>query len=431
MPHHIVIVEDEPVTQARLQSYFTQEGYTVSVTASGAGLREIMQNQPVDLILLDINLPDENGLMLTRALRERSTVGIILVTGRSDRIDRIVGLEMGADDYVTKPLELRELVVRVKNLLWRIDLARQAQPHTQDNCYRFAGYCLNVSRHTLERDGEPIKLTRAEYEMLVAFVTNPGEILSRERLLRMLSARRVENPDLRTVDVLIRRLRHKLSADLLVIELVNAIDAPQVKSRVGVPWFQMGYQPGRYLVQWAHGKPLNVLLMPGPDNAGGSKEMVEGFRAAIAGSPVRIVDIALGDNDIEIQRNLLQEMLERHPEIDVVAGTAIAAEAAMGEGRNLKTPLTVVSFYLSHQVYRGLKRGRVIMAASDQMVWQGELAVEQAIRQLQGQSVSDNVSPPILVLTPKNADREHIRRSLSPGGFRPVYFYQHTSAAKK
>lgn len=223
----------------------------------------------------------------------------------------------------------------------------------------------------------------------------------------------------------------KQVANLPVIELVNAIDAPQVKSRVGVPWFQMGYQPGRYLVQWAHGKPLNVLLMPGPDNAGGSKEMVEGFRAAIAGSPVRIVDIALGDNDIEIQRNLLQEMLERHPEIDVVAGTAIAAEAAMGEGRNLKTPLTVVSFYLSHQVYRGLKRGRVIMAVSDQMVWQGELAVEQAIRQLQGQSVSDNVSPPILVLTPKNADREHIRRSLSPGGFRPVYFYQHTSAAKK
>lgn len=223
----------------------------------------------------------------------------------------------------------------------------------------------------------------------------------------------------------------KQVASLPVIELVNAIDAPQVKSRVGVPWFQMGYQPGRYLVQWAHGKPLNVLLMPGPDNAGGSKEMVEGFRAAIAGSPVRIVDIALGDNDIEIQRNLLQEMLERHPEIDVVAGTAIAAEAAMGEGRNLKTPLTVVSFYLSHQVYRGLKRGRVIMAVSDQMVWQGELAVEQAIRQLQGQSVSDNVSPPILVLTPKNADREHMRRSLSPGGFRPVYFYQHTSAAKK
>ncbi|MFP1483304.1 two-component system response regulator TorR [Escherichia coli] len=213
MPHHIVIVEDEPVTQAQLQSYFTQGGVSVSVTASGAGLREIMQNQPVDLILLDINLPDENGLMLTRALRERSTVGIILVTGRSDRIDRIVGLEMGADDYVTKPLELRELVVRVKICSGESTSRDKLNRTLQDNCYRFAGYCLNVSRHTLERDGEPIKLTRAEYEMLVAFVTNPGEILSRERLLRMLSARRVENPDLRTVDVLIRRLRHKLSTD--------------------------------------------------------------------------------------------------------------------------------------------------------------------------------------------------------------------------
>ncbi|MGL5311213.1 MAG: response regulator, partial [Plesiomonas shigelloides] len=128
MPHHIVIVEDDPVTQARLEDYFVQEGYRVSVTASGAGLHELMLLEPVDLILLDINLPGENGLMLTRALRERSTVGIILVTGRCDQIDRIVGLEMGADDYVTKPLELRELVVRVKNLLWRIDLAKQAQP---------------------------------------------------------------------------------------------------------------------------------------------------------------------------------------------------------------------------------------------------------------------------------------------------------------
>ncbi|MGV4198626.1 two-component system response regulator TorR [Citrobacter murliniae] len=218
MSYHIVIVEDEPVTQARLQAYFEQEGYQVSAVASGAGLRDIMDQQSVDLVLLDINLPDENGLMLTRSLRERSTVGIILVTGRCDQIDRIVGLEMGADDYVTKPLELRELVVRVKNLLWRIDLARQAQPAAKDNCYQFAGYCLNVSRHTLEKEEETIKLTRAEYEMLVAFVTNPGEILSRERLLRMLTARRVEDPDLRTVDVLIRRLRHKLSPDLFVTQ---------------------------------------------------------------------------------------------------------------------------------------------------------------------------------------------------------------------
>lgn len=159
--------------------------------------------------------------------------------------------------------------------------------------------------------------------------------------------------------------------------------------------------------------------------------MVAGFRQAIAGSQVHIVDVALGDNDIEVQRNLLQEMLERHPEVDVVAGTAIAAEAAMGEKRNPGTPLTVVSFYLSHQVYRGLKRERIIMAASDQMVWQGELAIQQAIRVLQGQPVPENISPPILVLTPKNADSQHVQRSLSPGGFRPIYLYQYTSAAKK
>ena len=159
--------------------------------------------------------------------------------------------------------------------------------------------------------------------------------------------------------------------------------------------------------------------------------MVAGFRQAIAGSQVNIVDVALGDNDIEVQRNLLQEMLERHPDVDVVAGTAIAAEAAMGEKRNPGTPLTVVSFYLSHQVYRGLKRERIIMAASDQMVWQGELAIQQAIRVLQGQPVPENISPPILVLTPKNADSQHVKCSLSPGGFRPVYLYQYTSAAKK
>jgi protein TorT len=218
---------------------------------------------------------------------------------------------------------------------------------------------------------------------------------------------------------------------LPVIEVVNAIHDATVKGRVGVPWFQMGYQPGRYLVKWSGGKPLKVLLLPGPDDAGGSREMADGFRQAIAGSQVQIVDMALGDNDIEIQRNLLQEMLERHPDADVVAGTAIAAEAAMGERRNQGTPLTVVSFYLSHQVYRGLKRKRIIMAASDQMVWQGELAIQQAIRVLQGQQVPENISPQILVLTSKNADSRHVQRSLSPGGFRPVYLYQYTSAAKK
>ncbi|EBM0757620.1 TMAO reductase system periplasmic protein TorT [Salmonella enterica subsp. enterica serovar Muenchen] len=223
----------------------------------------------------------------------------------------------------------------------------------------------------------------------------------------------------------------RYAGNVPVIELVNMIHDASVATRIGLPWFQMGYLPGRFLVQWSKGKTLNVLLFPGPEEAGGSQEMVAGFRQAIKGSAINIVDIAWGDNDIEVQRNLLQEMLERHPDANVVAGSAIAAEAAMGEGRNLTTPLTIVSFYLTHQVYRGLKRGHILMALSDQMAWQGELAITQSIKVLQGQPVPENISPPVLILTHNNADSARVRRSLSPPGFRPVYLYQYTSEAKK
>jgi protein TorT len=219
--------------------------------------------------------------------------------------------------------------------------------------------------------------------------------------------------------------------DTPVIEVVNAVQNVQVRTRIGVPWYQMGYQIGQYLVAQPHGKPWRILLMPGPIDAGGSQEMSAGFRAALAGSQMHIVDVAYGDNDIEVQRNLLQDRLERHPEINLVAGTAIAAEVAMGEGRNRRAPLDIASFYLTHQVYRGLKRDRIVVAASDQMVWQGELAVEQAVRVLEGQPVPDNISPSILILTPKNSSSARVALSLSPPGFRPVYFFQRTSAASK
>ncbi|MGL4268494.1 MAG: TMAO reductase system periplasmic protein TorT [Plesiomonas sp.] len=214
-----------------------------------------------------------------------------------------------------------------------------------------------------------------------------------------------------------------LAGPLPVIELVNATHNPHIATRVGVPWYQMGYLPGQYLVKEAHGKPMNILLMPGPRDAGGSNEMLAGFQQALQGSALRIVDTAYGDNDTEVQRNLLQDMLERYPEIDIVAGTAIAAEVAMGENLHRKKPLEIVSFYLSHQVYRGLKRDKIAVSASDQMVWQGELAVEQAIRVLQQQPVNDNISPALLLLTPQNVNQSNIERSLSPLGFRPVYGY--------
>lgn len=114
MSYHVLVVEDDLVTRSKLSGYFQNEGYQVTEAESGAQMREALELNDIDLVLLDINLPGEDGLLLTRELRSQSEIGIILVTGRTDSIDKIVGLEMGADDYVTKPVDLRELQVRVK-----------------------------------------------------------------------------------------------------------------------------------------------------------------------------------------------------------------------------------------------------------------------------------------------------------------------------
>ncbi|KLV08717.1 MULTISPECIES: two-component system response regulator TorR [Photobacterium] len=217
MSHHVLVVEDEIVTRTKLVGYFENEGYKVSQAESGMQMREIMAQEKIDLVMLDINLPGEDGLMLTRELRSRSEVGIILVTGRTDSIDRIVGLEMGADDYVTKPFELRELLVRVKNLLWRISLVEKARCETvtemqEDSIIRFGDWVFDINKRALTHNGVPVKLTKAEYELLVAFSSHPNVVLSRERILNMLS-HRVEAPNDRTIDVLIRRMRSKMETD--------------------------------------------------------------------------------------------------------------------------------------------------------------------------------------------------------------------------
>ncbi|WP_336290603.1 two-component system response regulator TorR [Aeromonas dhakensis] len=214
MSHHILVVEDDVVTREKLTGYFEREGYRVTAVENGQEMRAVLAAQEVALVMLDINLPGEDGLLLTRELRARSTVGIILVTGRSDAVDRIVGLEMGADDYVTKPFELRELLVRVKNLLWRISLAaaQPGEPAVADDAVRFGPWRFDIPRRQLSRDGVPVRLTKAEYEVLVAFIANAGRVLSRERILA-LTSHRGDGPSDRTIDVLIRRLRGKMEQD--------------------------------------------------------------------------------------------------------------------------------------------------------------------------------------------------------------------------
>ncbi|BDY04941.1 two-component system response regulator TorR [Ferrimonas sp. YFM] len=206
----ILVVEDDPVTQMRHAGYFQQAGYLVDTADSAAQMRERMAANQYELLLLDVNLPDEDGMMLTRILRSESNVGIILVTGRSDSVDKIVGLEMGADDYVTKPVEMRELLVRVKNLLWRMSLVKQDAPQLGDNSEcQFAGWRFSTASRQLWRGEEQVKLTKAEFELLHAFVSHPQQVLPRERLLNLIS-HRVDAPNDRTVDVLVRRLRAKM-----------------------------------------------------------------------------------------------------------------------------------------------------------------------------------------------------------------------------
>jgi len=206
---HILIIEDEPVTRATLTSYLEAQGYDVAEAASADVAEHILRDQRVDLLLVDINLPGKDGLKITREQRAKSDIGIILVTGRDDDVDRIVGLEMGADDYVCKPFNRRELLARIKNLLYRTSQS----VHSTRHVYRFSGFVFDLHGRRLENvDGATVPLTRAEFEVLQHFVTRPGEVVSRDALMARVTHRQYgTNP--RTVDVLIRRLRTKLEQD--------------------------------------------------------------------------------------------------------------------------------------------------------------------------------------------------------------------------
>ena len=210
-PDHILIVEDEPVTRATLAGYFEEAGYKISEAEDGEGMRAALDKAPVDLVLLDINLPGEDGLTLLRELRRSSEVAVILVTGKTDQVDRIVGLELGAHDYVTKPFDTRELLARAKNL---IRLTRAAREAAGEAAVRtFDGWTFNKShRRLVSPSGEDVPLTRGEFELLAALLSNPGRVLTRDNLLDHVSHRDWQ-PNDRTIDVLVGRVRRKIEDD--------------------------------------------------------------------------------------------------------------------------------------------------------------------------------------------------------------------------
>lgn len=179
------------------------------------------ERQNIDLVIVNNTHMGIDGLHIIRELRAKSNVGIMLISSKTDTIDKIIGLEMGADEYVTKPFDERELLVRIRNLLWRISLVKQAESRVaeqlsqKDHLMSFDGYELDLNSRKLRRGDELIKLTRAEFELLVVFALHPQQVLSRQRLMNQTSHRNQDVND-RTIDVIIRRLRNKMSVDLFI-----------------------------------------------------------------------------------------------------------------------------------------------------------------------------------------------------------------------
>jgi two-component system, OmpR family, response regulator len=210
---HILVVDDQKEICDIVQDYLSGEGYRVSTASDGPGMRRVMAQGPADLVILDLVLPGEDGLTLARELREQSNVGIIILTGRGETVDRIIGLEMGADDYLPKPFHLRELLARVKSVL------RRASSRTADKgppvraSASFAGWTLDLSSRELRSPaGREVRLTTGEFDLLAAFVNNANQVLSRDRLLD-LARNREAGPFDRTIDVQVGRLRRKLEDD--------------------------------------------------------------------------------------------------------------------------------------------------------------------------------------------------------------------------
>ena len=201
---HILVVEDEPITRAQLVCHFEEAGYTVTALPSGQQLLDTVVGSDISLVLLDIRMPGEDGLTLTRELRAKSDVGIILVTGQQERVDRIVGLESGADDYVTKPFGVDELMARVRAAL-RHRVAADGKPPI----FRTGEMVVDLLHRVVTVGGSEVKLSPKEYDILREMVTHAGKVLTHRHLLR--AAWGAEDAvDVQYLRVYMRQLRQKI-----------------------------------------------------------------------------------------------------------------------------------------------------------------------------------------------------------------------------
>ncbi len=210
---HVLIVEDDPFVQALLGAYLGGNGFKTTLSASGQEMLAVLDSDSVDLIVLDLTLPDEDGLTLARQVRARSSVPIVVLTARKGRGDRLSALEMGVDDFITKPADPEELLLRLRNVLKRSINGDGAAVGTVRRAIGFGEWQLDLEAHSLTgADGRDIPLTRAEFNLIAALARAPNRVLSRDRLLDAI-ALNDEAPGERMIDVLISRLRKKIEVD--------------------------------------------------------------------------------------------------------------------------------------------------------------------------------------------------------------------------
>jgi len=232
LPVHLAVLDDEPDITLLLANYLKGHGFRVTQVHSGRDLLGLMAQDKPELVLLDLGLPGEDGFAIARQLREHWRCGLVIVTGRGDPVDKVVGLEIGADDYVTKPFDLRELLARIKAVLRRLTPPEAAPtaaappapaaPPPRDRLH-FSGWTLDTAaRRLLSPGGEEVALTAGEFDLLAVFVRHPGRVLSRDFLLEQTRGREA-GPFDRTIDVQVGRLRKKLEQDPENPQLIKSV----------------------------------------------------------------------------------------------------------------------------------------------------------------------------------------------------------------
>ena len=212
-PDHVLVVDDDAEIRGLLQEYLQKFGYRVTAVADGRGMWASLEAGRVDIVVLDLMLPGDDGLTLCRTLRARSEVPVIMLTARGEETDRIVGLEMGADDYLRKPFNPRELLARVKSILRRARSLPQNLRPEEARALRFAGWTLDLAeRNLLSPEGVVVALSGTEYRLLRTFLAHPNRVLNRDQLIDLMLSRDASPFD-RSIDVQVSRLRHRLGDD--------------------------------------------------------------------------------------------------------------------------------------------------------------------------------------------------------------------------